>query len=212
MPTSRRNAGVKRTKSSLEEENAILCQHQRTTARRKIVTEEQVVTSDVECSTSSTTASVDTTLDEAEIVPAPKRPDLLQVQRGLSVCGRNNNDTTTPASIGDKESSLTPSSSSTFRPPLESLPPKILQEILLFAGNSPRELFRVVTNIKAFYGALQPRPDIVISAAVFHDRRSKSHMETIVDCVRKQQIHIPSTMRLLRLVNMQYCERGDQCW
>lgn len=97
-------------------------------------------------------------------------------------------------------------------PPLEMLPIKALQSILEFLDATPRELFRLVTSVKAFYRAIQPRPDIVVFNAFWDDGKIKTILDEIIGYIKEDSIHTPSTMRLMRLFNATRCERGDECF
>jgi hypothetical protein len=144
--------------------------------------------------------------------PSPtKRPRLVGAESDELESYFSNDKSKAATSIGGDEDTVE-LHTMTSPSPLESLPLKVLREILLFVGDSPRQLFTLATNIKAFHSAIQSRPDIVVHAAVFHSKRTAMHMKTIVDCIQKRQIYIPTTMRLLRLLNTVYCERGDKCW
>jgi hypothetical protein len=52
------------------------------------------------------------------------------------------------------------------KPPLESLPNEVLQNILVFF-DSIRDLFNLVNTSKSFRKAIEPRPDVVIKAAIY---------------------------------------------
>lgn len=59
--------------------------------------------------------------------------------------------------------------------------------------------------------------DIVIRATVLEDARKysttqRSLLSSIVQLVRKRSIHVPSPLRLLKLVNAKHCERGTDCF
>jgi hypothetical protein len=93
-------------------------------------------------------------------------------------------------------------------PALESLPPKALQEVLRFIG-SPRKIFTLVTHIKAFHQVVSL--EIVVEAAFLDGRKSRRIVTSIVEQIKAKQIHVPSTTRLLRLLTLKRCERGEEC-
>ena len=113
------------------------------------------------------------------------------------------------------------------KPPLEDLPIDVLENILTYIGDT-RDLFNLVNQAKPFRKAIIPRPDIVISAAIYgggaaattsnnNNRKntstydSKAVIESFFKQIQNKSIHIPSTLRLLRVINGVSCERGDDC-
>ena len=61
--------------------------------------------------------------------------------------------------------------------------------------------------------------DIVIRATVLEDAHKnlystpqRSILSGVVKLVRKRSIHVPSPLRLLKMVNAKYCERGANCF
>ena len=97
--------------------------------------------------------------------------------------------------------------------PLEKLPPLALENILSFVADSTKELQMLVSTVKSFRQVILGRPDIVIQAGVFSGGIVKSITEDlIVNHIQPRNIHIPSTLRLLRLLNAKYCERGPKCF
>ena len=97
--------------------------------------------------------------------------------------------------------------------PLENLPPLALENILSFVADSTKELQLLVSTVKSFRQAIVARPDIVIQAGVFSGGNIKSATEDLMmNHIQPQNIHIPSTLRLLRLLNATYCERGTECF
>jgi hypothetical protein len=87
------------------------------------------------------------------------------------------------------------------KPPLEKLPSEVLQNILGFVDDT-KDLLHLVNTVKVFRSAIVPRPDIVVRTAVYNGGSSKSAIESFFDDVRYQRIHIPSTLRLLRVVSL----------
>jgi hypothetical protein len=55
-------------------------------------------------------------------------------------------------------------------------------------------------------------PALVLRSAVFGGVKTKSVVKNVVLSIADKSIHVPSTLRLLRLVNGTKCERGDQCF
>ena len=97
--------------------------------------------------------------------------------------------------------------------PLENLPPLALENVLSFVADSTKELQMLVSTVKSFRQVIIGRPDIVIQAGVFSGGNIKSITEELmVKYIHPRNIHIPSTLRLLRLLNATYCERGTKCF
>jgi hypothetical protein len=95
---------------------------------------------------------------------------------------------------------------------LDLLPSKPLQTILECLDVPARELYILITTIKPFYNAVQSRPDIVVKNAYLSDGNPKRIISDVVTYIKDETIHVPSAMRLLRLVNATRCERGDECF
>ena len=97
--------------------------------------------------------------------------------------------------------------------PLENLPPLALENILSYVADSTKELQMIVSTVKSFRQVIIGRPDIVIQAGIFSGGNIKSITEELmVRHIQPQNIYIPSTLRLLRLLNATYCERGTKCF
>ena len=71
----------------------------------------------------------------------------------------------------------------------------------------------------SFFTTLSFQADIIIRSALLGDvvsRRKEAEEEkalyVITEAVRNRSIHVPSALRLLRLLCAQRCERGANCW
>lgn len=95
-----------------------------------------------------------------------------------------------------------------IKPPLEDLPAEVLENILGFVDDIP-DLFCVVNTVKTFRNAIVPRPDIVVRTAVYGGGSSKKAIESFFDDIRYHRVHIPSTLRLLRVVRAFNISRGE---
>lgn len=93
-------------------------------------------------------------------------------------------------------------------PPFEMLPSSAIEIILSFLGNS-RDVYNLSSCAKYIHECLTP--EIVVRSAVFGGHKTRQVVKMLVVFLEKKSIHVPSTFRLLRLVNGTKCERGDQC-
>jgi hypothetical protein len=155
--------------------------------------------------------------------------DVVGIQNGSPADdnGNSTNDTESAEAnaadpSGDEEMTMDPDTvvprtnemarSKTQIPILDLLSPKAVQTILEFVDMKPRELFRLVTTIKPFYNAILPRPDIVVKNAYVAGGNEQKVITEIIGYIEHKSIHMPCTMRLMRLVNAKLCERGDECF
>lgn len=96
--------------------------------------------------------------------------------------------------------------------PLEHLPQLVVENIVSFV-DSTQDLQMLVSTVKTFRRAIISRPDIVIRAGVFSGGTVKLVTEDLViNHIKPRNIYIPSTSRLLRLLNAVRCERGSLCY
>lgn len=89
------------------------------------------------------------------------------------------------------------------KPPIEDLPMEVLESILSFV-NDVGKLLALVNNIKVFRKAIIHRLDVVISTAILGGHDSKDSLESFFDDIRTKSIHIPTTLRLLRVVRIEW--------
>jgi hypothetical protein len=87
-----------------------------------------------------------------------------------------------------------------IKPPIEILPLEVLETILSFIDD-PRKLLNIVSSVKAFRKAIVRRPDIVITASIYGSESTRVALKGFFDNIRNKSIHIPSTLRLLRVVS-----------
>jgi hypothetical protein len=90
------------------------------------------------------------------------------------------------------------------KPPIEGLPVEVLENVLSFVDD-PRKLLTLVSCIKVFRTAIVRRPDIVIKAAVYGNETTRQNLSSFFDHIRTGSIHIPTTLRLLRVVSVSVC-------
>ena len=88
--------------------------------------------------------------------------------------------------------------------PLDTLPPEVLEQVMLFLSN-PRTVLTLSMTSKSLRDAITP--EIVIRSAIFHGGFSKERITNTIKAVEKYSIHMPSTFRLLRLATARSCER-----
>lgn len=98
--------------------------------------------------------------------------------------------------------------------PFDALPALCIERIFAML-DSPQDLFNLVFSSKFLMSLVTP--DTVIRSAVFNnlrkrDKGNRKTMSNIMGYVSNRSIHVPSTHRLLRLLNAKSCERGDRCW
>jgi hypothetical protein len=94
-------------------------------------------------------------------------------------------------------------------PPFEMLPGLAIETIFSFLDNAP-DVYNLSKCAKFIKDCLTP--EIVVRSAVFGGEKTREVVDDIIDCMQDKAIHVPSTLRLLRLVNGTKCERGDQCF
>jgi len=83
-----------------------------------------------------------------------------------------------------------------------------MTRIFLFLDNA-EQIYHLSCMSKACRNALTP--EVIIRAAVFGGGRIKRTMEQVMNLVERQAIHVPSSFRLLRLLNATRCERMEHC-
>jgi len=73
-----------------------------------------------------------------------------------------------------------------------------------------RDIFNLAMQSKLFLNLVTS--DMVIRAAVFEKGLPGEMISRTIKSLKDKSIYVPSTLRLLRLVNGKRCERLDQCW
>jgi hypothetical protein len=94
-------------------------------------------------------------------------------------------------------------------PPFEMLVPEVLRLVFLYL-DSVRDIYNLSKCSKYIRQAISP--EVVIRSAVFNGGKTWSSMSQVMDLVQKRAIQVPSTFRLLRLVNGKLCERLEDCY
>lgn len=94
-------------------------------------------------------------------------------------------------------------------PPFEMFPTDILPHIFLFF-DSTKDVHSLSRCSKYLRESLTP--EIVVRSAVFGGGKMRDAVGSVVQAIKNKSIHVPSTLRLLRLVNAKRCERGDECF
>lgn len=69
---------------------------------------------------------------------------------------------------------------------------------------APKELYKMANTCKALRAAVSTR--IVVRSAIMHGGNAKRTLSELYDLLKKDSIHMPSPLRLLRLVNGKQCE------
>lgn len=97
---------------------------------------------------------------------------------------------------------------------LDSLPALCIERIMACL-DSPRDLYNLAFSSKVILNIITP--EIVIQSAVFSNMKKKDvgyrkTMSEIMTHIANRSIHLPSTQRLLRLLNAKSCERGEKCY
>ena len=96
------------------------------------------------------------------------------------------------------------------KPPLDILPKEMLQKVMLYL-DSAKDIYSLsMVGSKFLRSCLTP--EIVVRAAYFTGGHVRSRICNVVRQVETLQSEIPSTFRLLRLVNAARCERGALCY
>ena len=96
------------------------------------------------------------------------------------------------------------------KPPLDILPKEILQKVMLYL-DSAKDIYSLsMVGSKFLRGAITP--ELVVRAAYFTGGSVRTRICDVVRQVETLQSEIPSTFRLLRLVNAARCERGALCY
>jgi hypothetical protein len=95
------------------------------------------------------------------------------------------------------------------KPPFESLLPEILHTVFLFLDQT-RDVYSLAHCSKYLRSIVTP--EIVVRSAIFSGGKIKEAIHVVMNAVKKRSIHVPSTLRLLRLVNGKRCERLDECF
>lgn len=98
--------------------------------------------------------------------------------------------------------------------PLDALPALCIERIFAML-DSPQDLFNLAFSSKFLMSLVTP--ETVIRSAVFNnlrkrDKGQRKTMSNIMGYISNRSIHVPSTHRMLRLLNAKSCERGDRCW
>jgi hypothetical protein len=94
-------------------------------------------------------------------------------------------------------------------PPFEILPLDVLPNVFLFL-DSARDVYNLASSSK--YLRQIVTSEIVVRSAVFGGGKTREALGDIMNAVQKKSIHVPSTFRLLRLVNGKKCERLEDCY
>lgn len=90
----------------------------------------------------------------------------------------------------------------------ESICDDIVHLIFELLGSS-KDLFRLSLSSKHLLALVTPED--VIRGAIFQGGHAQKTITEVTSAVRRKIIHVPSTMRLLRLVNGKKCERLEKC-
>mmetsp|Transcript_22739 Transcript_22739/g.49227 ORF Transcript_22739/g.49227 Transcript_22739/m.49227 type:complete len:626 (-) Transcript_22739:318-2195(-) len=98
--------------------------------------------------------------------------------------------------------------------PFDTLPALCIERIFAML-DSPQDLFNLAFSSKFLMSLVTP--ETVIRSAVFNnlrkrDKGNRKTMSNIMGYISNRSIHVPSTHRMLRLLNARSCERGDRCW
>lgn len=93
------------------------------------------------------------------------------------------------------------------RPPIEMLPKEVLGHVMLFLGSS-RDVYSLSMCGSKHIRAAITTEIVVFSACQTDNTRILDMICLDLRCIA---IHIPSTFRLLRLLNARRCERGENC-
>ena len=96
------------------------------------------------------------------------------------------------------------------KPPLDILPKEMLQKVILYL-DSAKDIYSLsMVGSKFLRSCLTP--EVVVRAAYFTGGHVRTRICDVVRQVETLQSEIPSTFRLLRLVNATRCERGNLCY
>eukprot|EP00978_Attheya_sp_CCMP212_P018733 scaffold51780_cov50-Attheya_sp.AAC.3 len=124
----------------------------------------------------------------------------------------------TPDAVASASASTSTESSPPIIIPLDYLPSSCVERIFEML-DSPRDVYNLAFTSKFLLSHVTP--EIVIRSAVFEnlgkrDARSQLRppkvISSLMSQVKQKAIHVPSTLRLLRLLNARRCERGVACW
>lgn len=96
-------------------------------------------------------------------------------------------------------------------PPFEILPHEVLEQVMLYL-DSCRDIYSLsMCGSKHIRGAISEQ--VVVRSALFEGGTvASSRITQVVEAISNYEIHMPSTFRLLRLLNSRQCERMDQCF
>jgi hypothetical protein len=92
---------------------------------------------------------------------------------------------------------------------LQDMCDDVLRIIYEFFGNV-RDIYNLAIQSKLFLDLVTS--EMIIRAAVFEKGLPSDVISRTIKALRDKSIYVPSTLRLLRLVNGKRCERLDQCW
>jgi hypothetical protein len=94
-------------------------------------------------------------------------------------------------------------------PPLELIPPEVLTHIMSYMDDS-KDIYNFAKCSKHIRDAVTP--EVVIRSAVFAGGKTRKAIQDVMTHVQNKAIHVPSTFRILRLVNGKQCERLESCF
>ncbi|CAJ1959311.1 unnamed protein product [Cylindrotheca closterium] len=93
--------------------------------------------------------------------------------------------------------------------PFEMVPDELLPQILSYLDNV-RQLYHLSNMNKSLRYAISS--ELVIRAAVFSGNPYTGTLDGLMCELSNRKIRVPSTLRMLRLLNAKACERGKQCF
>ncbi|CAB9497498.1 expressed unknown protein [Seminavis robusta] len=93
-------------------------------------------------------------------------------------------------------------------PPFEIIASEVVNLILSFLAD-PMQVYSLSKCSKFIRDAITP--EVVIRSSVFAGGKSRAVIGDVMTLVQMGVIHVPSTFRLLRIVQAKRCERGELC-
>ena len=97
------------------------------------------------------------------------------------------------------------------KPPFEILPPEVLEQIMGYL-DSARDVFSLTVGCRSRHIRSALTCELVVRSALFQDNGiANQRIKSLLQRVACYSIHMPSTLRMLRLVNGTNCERGVEC-
>ena len=97
------------------------------------------------------------------------------------------------------------------KPPFEILPPEVLEQIMGYL-DSARDVFSLTLGCRSRHIRSALTCELVVRSALFQDNGiANQRIQSLIQRVACYSIHMPSTYRMLRLVNGTKCERGVEC-